>query len=94
MLVQTETLHTLSILIFACIYSCELKKSYFASAYFFEWQVFQNFEFINFSPKEKRLRKRQLNQGIFGCFCRDQRKDGQVTMEKLLLLIDSEKKLS
>ena len=28
-------------------------------------QVFENFEFINFSPKEKGT-KRQLNQGIFG----------------------------
>ena len=27
-------------------------------------QVFENFEFINFSPKEKGT-KRQLNQGIF-----------------------------
>ena len=68
------------ILIFARIRFCELKKSYFASAYLGEWQtyenfastylckwqVFENFEFINFSPKEKRIRKKQLNQGTFG----------------------------
>ena len=33
---------------------------------FCEKRVFENFEFINFSPKEKRIRKRQLNQGTFG----------------------------
>ena len=36
----------------------QAKKSYFASTYFREWQAFDNFEFINFSPKEKRIRKR------------------------------------
>ena len=30
------------------------KKSYFGSTYFCEWQVFENFELINFNPKEKR----------------------------------------
>ena len=58
--------------IFTCIYFCELKKSYFASTffrkwqvfenfvttYFCEWQVFENSDFINFSPKEKKVRKR------------------------------------
>ena len=64
------------------------KKLFFASIYFCKWQVFENFEIINFSPKEKRIRKRQLNQRMFGeCFCQDQRKDRQVTMVKLLLLI-------
>ena len=29
------------------------KKSYFGSTYFCEWQVFENFELINFNPKEK-----------------------------------------
>ena len=33
---------------------------------FCEKRVFENFEFINFSPKEKGIRKRQLNQGTFG----------------------------
>ena len=42
------------------------KKSYFASTCFCEKRVFENFEFINFSPKEKGIRKRQLNQGTFG----------------------------
>ena len=57
---------------------------------FCEKRVFENFEFINFSPKEKRIRKRQLNQGTFGSvFCQDQRKDRQVTMEKVLLLTGS-----
>ena len=91
---------TLSVLIFACIYFHELKKSYFASTgcsewqvfenfkstYFCEWLVFENFEFINFRPKENRIRKRQLTQGTFGCFCQDRRKVKQVTMEKLLLI--------
>ena len=54
--IQIETLHTLSVLISACIHVCELKKPYFASTYFYEWQVFESFEFINFSPKEKRIR--------------------------------------
>ena len=77
---MNDARHTLSVLIFACIYFCELKKSYFASTYFCkwqvfetfastyfcEWQVFENFEFINFSPKEKIIRKRELNQGTFG----------------------------
>ena len=31
-----------------------------------ERQVFESFEFINFSPKKKRIRKKQLNQGTFG----------------------------
>ena len=92
-----------------CLFLRAKKESYFASAYLgewqifenfastylCEWQVFENFEFINFSPKEKRIRKKQLNQGTFGkCFCHDQRKDKQVTMKKLLLLIDSKKKLN
>ena len=63
-IILIETLHTLSILIFACTYFCELKKSYFVSTYVCEWQAFENFEFINFRPKEKRIRKRQLNQRI------------------------------
>ena len=93
--IQIETLHTLSVLIFAYIYFCELKKSYFARTYFWEWTVFENFEVINFSSKEKRIRKRQLNQEIFGLFfCQDQRKDWQVTMEKLLLRIDFKEKLN
>ena len=41
----------------------KLKKMYFTSTHFCEWQVFENFEFINFSPKEKRIRKRQLSKG-------------------------------
>ena len=32
------------------------------STYFCKCQVFENFEFINFSHKEKRIQKRQLNQ--------------------------------
>ena len=39
---------TLGVLIFACIYFRELKKSYFASIYFREWQVFENFATIYF----------------------------------------------
>ena len=34
------------------------------STYVCKWQAFENFEFINFRPKEKRIRKRQLNQRI------------------------------
>ena len=57
---QIETLHTLSILIFACIYFCELKKIVFHKYLFFPNG---NFEFINFNRIEKRIRKRQLSQG-------------------------------
>ena len=64
----------------------------FVSTYLCGWQVFENFQFIDFSTKGKRIRKKQLNQGTFGwCFCQDQRKDKQVTIVKLLLLIDSKK---
>ena len=90
--IQIETLHTLGVLIFTCIYFCKLKKSYFASICFCKWKVFENFKFINFSPKEKTIRKRRLNQWIFGlCFCQDQREDMQSTLEKLVLLIVSKK---
>ena len=47
-------------IIFACIYFCELKKSYFASTYFCEWQVFENFEFINFTPPKKKNKKKTV----------------------------------
>ena len=60
-IIQIETLHTLSILISACIYFCELKKRILRVLIFYEWQVFDNFEFINFSPIEKWIRKIQLN---------------------------------
>ena len=83
---QIETLHTLSVLIFACIYFCELKKLYFASTYFLQLASFWKFRvYINFSPIEKRTRK------IKGYAANFQWKGRQVTMEKLLLLIDSEK---
>ena len=39
---------TLSILIFACIYFCKQKKSYFISTCFGEWQVFENSASTNF----------------------------------------------
>ena len=29
-------------------------------AYFREWQIFENFEFLNFRPRGKRIRKKQL----------------------------------
>ena len=75
----------LCVLIFACIYFHELKKPYFASTYFrewqvfenftstyfFEWEVFENFEFINFSPKKK---EKEKNSWV-SCFRQDQRKD-------------------
>ena len=64
---------------------------YVASIYFCKWQVSENLVLINFSLKEKRIQKRQFNQGIFSCFCQDQRKDRQVMIKKLLLLIDSKK---
>ena len=50
----------LNVLIFACIYFCKLKKFYFASTFFCEWQVFEDFEFVNFSPIEKRIWKRLI----------------------------------
>ena len=52
---------------FASTYLGELEIfENFARAYLCEWQAFENFEFTNFSPKEKRIRKKQLNQGTFG----------------------------
>ena len=47
------------------LFSIGEDKSYFehfTSTYFCKWQVFENFKFMNFSPKGKRIRKRQLNQ--------------------------------
>ena len=39
-----------------CVYLfLRAKKSYFVGTYFCKWQVFENFEFIDFSPKEKRI---------------------------------------
>ena len=61
---QIETLHTLSVLIFACIYFCKLKKIVFPENLFLRMASFWKFAFINFNPKDKRLRKRQLNQGM------------------------------
>ena len=67
MVIQIEPLHTLSVLIFAGIYFCELKKSYFVGTYFCKWQVFENFEFIDFRPKEKRIRKYEnMNYELLG----------------------------
>ena len=43
-----------------CVYFCKLKKSYFASTYFCKWQVFENFEFINFIPKEEKNKKKAV----------------------------------
>ena len=61
------------------------------STYFCKWQVFENFDFINSTAKKKEQEK--LNEGSCSSFfCQDQVKDRQVTMEKLLLLIDSELK--
>ena len=48
---------TLSGSIFACIYFWEPKKLYFVSTYFCEWQVYENFEFINLAPKKKEQEK-------------------------------------
>ena len=98
------------ILIFVCIYFCELKKIIFREC--LSWRManfwkfgeylslrmvsFWKFWVYKFQPQwKKNKQKKQLNQGTFGkCFCHDQRKDKQVTMEKLLLFIDSKKKLN
>ena len=63
-IILIETLHILSILIFACTYFCELKKITFREYLCLQMASFWKFEFINFRPKEKRKRKRQLNQRI------------------------------
>ena len=58
------------------------------------WKFFEKFEFINFRPKERRIRKESWIKRAFSGFCQDQRKDRQVKMKKLLLLIASTKKLN
>ena len=65
-MIQIETLYTLSVLIFAYLFLRAKKNRISRVLPFYEWQVFENFGFINFSPIEKRIRKRQLNQGIYG----------------------------
>ena len=47
----------------------------------------QKLKLTNKSQPQRKNRKRQLNQGKFGCFCQDRQKVRQVTMVKLLLLI-------
>ena len=53
---------------FCVYYFCELKKTYFASTYFFEWQVFENVKFINFSLIENRIRKGSWIKGYVANF--------------------------
>ena len=63
------------------------------STYFCEWQFFENFDFINSTAKKKEKEKDSWIKGHAAhFFCQDQVKERQVTMEKLLLLIDSELK--
>ena len=56
MVIQIETLHTLSVLIFACSYVCELIKSYFASTYFCE---FENLKISSLSVVKKKKTKKK-----------------------------------
>ena len=79
--------HTLSVLIFACIYFRELKKIVLREYLFLRLAAsFLKFRVYKFQPQRKKIR--QLNQGTFGFLSRStQQKDRQVTMEKLLLLI-------
>ena len=58
------------------------------------WKFFEKFEFINFRLKERKIRKESWIKWAFSGFCQDQRKDSQVKMKKLLLLIASTKKLN
>ena len=58
---QTEKLHTWSILIFTCIYFCELKNFISWVFIFCECQVFENFNFMNLNPIEKRIRKKTVD---------------------------------
>ena len=39
----------------------DLKKSYFASTYFREWKVFENFEFTNFCESTESEKKTWLS---------------------------------
>ena len=53
---------------------------------------FWKFWLYKFQPQGKRNKKKTVESRDFRLmFCQDQRKDRQVTMEKLLLLIDSKK---
>ena len=85
-IIQVETLHTSSVLIFAGIYFCELKKIVFREYLFLRMTSFWKFRV--YELKKKTVESRDIPL----IFCQDQRKGRQVTMEKLLLLIGFEKK--
>ena len=55
-----ETLHALSVLTFACIYFCELKKSYFARTYFFRMATFWKCQVYKFQPHRKQNKKKAV----------------------------------
>ena len=60
MVIRTETLNILSVLIFACLYVCELKKSCFVCPYFCEWLVSLKFRVYKFQPQRKKNKKKTV----------------------------------
>ena len=59
-IIQIGTLHTLSVLIFAGIHFCKLKKSYFTSTYFLRMASFWKCEVYKFQLHRKQNKKKTL----------------------------------
>ena len=81
--------HTLSVLIFACIYFRELKKIVLREYLFLRLAVsFLKFRVYKFQPQRKKNKTVESGDIWLMFLSRStQQKDRQVTMEKLLLLI-------
>ena len=76
LIIQIETLHTLSIPIFASTCFSELKKSYFVSTYFFQMVSFWEFRVDKFHPHRKKNKKKTFeSRDMRLIFYQDQWKD-------------------
>ena len=58
--IQMETLHTLSVLIFVCISFCELKKIVFREYLFLQMASFWKFRDYKFQPQRKKNKKKTV----------------------------------
>ena len=58
--IQIETLHTFNVLIFACIYFCELKKIVFCEYLFLRMASFWKFRVYKFQRQRKKNKKRTV----------------------------------
>ena len=58
--IQIETLHNLSVLIFACIYFWELQKIVFCEYLFLQMASFWNFWVYKFQPQRKKNKKKTV----------------------------------